>query len=122
MNMCRMYSNCLLECNYICALDVAVYVLALMVKNIIVLVIQILALLHYNGIGILSIGMEHLLAENMQFIIVYAILIGIHQTIIGILWYFYICKHGKCNGRYFNLIMYCVNYIFYIFYNINPMV
>lgn len=31
-------------------------------------------------------------------------------------------KRNKCNGRYFNVIIYCVDYIFNIFYAINPMI
>eukprot|EP01084_Bolivina_argentea_P008827 16506_1 len=123
MNICRIYSNCLLEYNYICGLDVALYVLALMMKNCVVLIVQILALLHYNGVEIIYIGdNEHLLAENMQFIVIYAVVIGVHQFTIGILWYLYLCKHDKCNGRYFNLIIYCINYLFYMFYIINPII
>ena len=112
--------------HYLCGLDVALYIFALMMKNIVIVSIHI-ALEAYNGIAAVPIlaaaaDEEVLLAEDMIFVIIYSMMIGIHQIIIGILWFFYVCKHSQCNGRYFHVIIYCIDYIFYLFYVLNPMI
>ena len=88
MYLARKYSVFLMGYHDFCGLDVAIYILSLMIKNIITVIIQFGALLQYNGVKMSLYDHQTndvLLAENMEFLVVFALMIGVHQIIIGIL-------------------------------------
>lgn len=91
----------------------------LVVKEIVEIIFQLLALFNYNGLNLFD-GDELILSYKPFEIKVFAVLLGINSIIVGILWIFYILNGNLCRGLFFKQVVFVTDTVFDSFYALYP--
>ena len=102
-------------------MDTGKWCLLMIFREIFEISLQTQALLIYNGTNIFDKNNVYL-ANEPRYIKVFAIFLFSNCTTCGILWLFYAFKPKLCYGLLFELILYCLDAIFDIFYAIFPFI
>eukprot|EP01083_Nonionella_stella_P009433 27193_1 len=103
------------------------WVFYLMLREIIEVFIQTMALLTYGGYNHgLDIQNDasnaYVMAEKPTYIIIFSIFLSMNCLTVGLIWSLYICCHDSFQGRYFNGIILMIDSIFDIFYSFFPLI
>ena len=90
-----------------------------MLKEIVEIVFQTLALYNYNGVNVFDPN-QVVLAYPRSAIMLFASLLGGNAIIVGILWILYVLNHKLCQGLFFKQLVFATDTVFEGFYALFP--
>ena len=101
--------------------DTQYWFLVLIIRELIEIIVQIIAIYNFNGLNLFN-WSEITLAANESNIKLFATLLCSNSVIVGILWFLYLCKYGLCHGEIFKQTVFVIDTIFDAFYALFPII
>ena len=101
--------------------DTQLWFVFLLIRELIEIFLQMLAIYNYNGLNIFDQD-EIVLAYKESEIKLFCILLSLNCILVGLLWLFYTCCYQHCHGYSFKQLLFFIDTIFDTFYALFPII
>lgn len=101
--------------------DTRYWFILLVLKEMFEILVQIIAMFHYNGVDLLD-SNKTTLAHKPYQIMLFDSIIAANSIIVGILWIMYIAWHNNCQGPFFKFVVFFFDTVFDSAYALYPII
>ena len=93
----------------------------LFIRELVEIIVQIIAVYNYNGTNIFD-NNQIILAAKPSHVKLFAILLCSNSISVGILWIFYIFQNKLCHGEFFKNLVFVIDTLFDTLYALFPII